>query len=65
MQLEYDILEYVVIAWLAQGGRDKMKDDGLNLSEWLQSLASFWGHLYVYISTPKTLVVIFIVFLCL
>ena len=48
MQLEYDILEYVVIERLAQGGRDKLKDDGLNLSDWLQSLASFWGHLYVY-----------------
>jgi hypothetical protein len=46
-QLEYDILEYVVIERLAFGGRDKLKDDGLNLSDWLQSLASFWGHLYV------------------
>ncbi|KAL9344872.1 hypothetical protein Peur_062547 [Populus x canadensis] len=44
-QLEYDILEYVVIERLAQGGRDKLKDDGLNLSDWLQSLASFLGHL--------------------
>ncbi|KAE9613874.1 putative THO complex, subunitTHOC2, THO complex subunit 2 domain-containing protein [Lupinus albus] len=44
-QLEYDILEYVVIERLALGGRDKLKDDGLNLSDWLQSLASFWGHL--------------------
>ncbi|XP_057777651.1 THO complex subunit 2 [Salvia miltiorrhiza] len=44
-QLEYDILEYVVIERLAQGGREKLKDDGLNLSDWLQSLASFWGHL--------------------
>ena len=50
MQLEYDILEYVVIERLAQGGRDKLKDDGINLSDWLQSLASFWGHLYVYFS---------------
>lgn len=47
VQLEYDVLEYVVIERLAQGGRDKLKDDGLNLSDWLQSLASFWGHLYV------------------
>ena len=46
-QLEYDVLEYVVIERLAQGGREKLKDDGLNLSDWLQSLASFWGHLYV------------------
>ncbi|KAK6146688.1 hypothetical protein DH2020_020557 [Rehmannia glutinosa] len=45
-QLEYDILEYVVFERLAQAGREKLKDDGLNLSDWLQSLASFWGHLY-------------------
>ncbi|KAM7255281.1 hypothetical protein ACFE04_020522 [Oxalis oulophora] len=44
-QLEYDALEYVVIERLAQVGRDKLKDDGINLSDWLQSLASFWGHL--------------------
>ncbi|CAM6089899.1 unnamed protein product [Calypogeia fissa] len=44
-QLEYDVLEYVVIERLAQAGRDKLKEDGLNVSDWLQSLASFWGHL--------------------
>ncbi|CAK9221020.1 unnamed protein product, partial [Sphagnum troendelagicum] len=44
-QLEYDVLEYVVIERLSQSGRDKLKDDGLNVSDWLQSLASFWGHL--------------------
>ncbi|XP_074582550.1 THO complex subunit 2 [Curcuma longa] len=44
-QLEYDMLEYVVIERLVYGGRSKLKDDGLNLSDWLQSLASFWGHL--------------------
>lgn len=47
LQLEYDVLEYVVIERLAQAGRDKLKEDGLNVSDWLQSLASFWGHLYV------------------
>ena len=47
LQLEYDILQYIVIERLAQGGREKVKDDGLNLSDWLQWLASFWGHLYV------------------
>ncbi|KAI3847949.1 hypothetical protein MKX03_017474 [Papaver bracteatum] len=36
---------YIVIERLAQGGRDKLKDDGVNLCDWLQSLASFWGHL--------------------
>ncbi|CAI9285606.1 unnamed protein product [Lactuca saligna] len=44
-QLEYDILEYVVIERLVQGGCEKLKDGGLNLSDWLQYLASFWGHL--------------------
>ncbi|KAM3353633.1 hypothetical protein ACQJBY_024659 [Aegilops geniculata] len=44
-QLEYDILQYIVIERLAQGGRERVKDDGLNLSDWLQCLASFWGHL--------------------
>ncbi|XP_042502720.1 THO complex subunit 2-like isoform X2 [Macadamia integrifolia] len=44
-QLEYDVLEYIVIERLVQGGREKLKDDGLNPSDWLQSLASFWGHL--------------------
>lgn len=44
-QLEYDILQYIVIERLAQGGRAKLKDNGLNLSDWLQCLASFWGHL--------------------
>lgn len=44
-QLEYDVLEYVVIERLVQNGREKLKDDGINLSDWLQSLASFWGHL--------------------
>lgn len=58
MQLEYDILEYVVIERLAQGGRDKLKDDGLNLSDWLQSLASFWGHLYVFSLTLFSVIVV-------
>ncbi|KAG8043213.1 hypothetical protein GUJ93_ZPchr0115g2739 [Zizania palustris] len=44
-QLEFDIVQYIVIERLAQGGREKLKDDGLNLSDWLQCLASFWGHL--------------------
>lgn len=36
-----------MIERLAQGGRDKLKEDGLNFSDWLQSLASFWGSLLV------------------
>ena len=59
-QLEYDVLEYVVIERLVQSGREKLKDDGLNLSDWLQSLASFWGHLYVTVSRYGSL----LIFLC-
>ncbi|KAK9750246.1 hypothetical protein RND81_02G181900 [Saponaria officinalis] len=44
-QMEYDVLEYVVLERLSHTGRSKLKDDGLNLSDWLQYLASFWGHL--------------------
>ena len=47
LQLEYDVLEYVVIEHLTQVEREKLKDDSLSSLDWLQSLASFWGHLYV------------------
>lgn len=60
LQLEYDILEYVVIERLAHAGREKLKDDGLNLSDWLQSLASFWGHLYVTLSFMIVCLLLFI-----
>lgn len=40
-----------MIERLAQGGRDKLKEDGLNFSDWLQSLASFWGSLLVIFSS--------------
>ncbi|CAI7847204.1 unnamed protein product, partial [Closterium sp. NIES-54] len=41
-QLEFDILEYVVIERLALP-RSTIKEDGLNIADWLQCLASFWG----------------------
>ncbi|XP_058184651.1 THO complex subunit 2-like [Rhododendron vialii] len=44
-QLEYDTLEYVEIERMAQVGHEKLKDDGFNLPDWLQSLNSFWGRL--------------------
>ena len=59
LQLEYDVLEYVVIERLVQSGREKLKDDGLNVSDWLQSLASFWGHLYVTVFRYGGLLIIF------
>ncbi|CAI5989953.1 unnamed protein product, partial [Closterium sp. NIES-65] len=49
-QLEFDILEYVVIERLALP-RSTIKEDGLNIADWLQCLASFWGSVYAP-STP-------------
>ncbi|KAK3257881.1 hypothetical protein CYMTET_33047 [Cymbomonas tetramitiformis] len=42
----YDVLTYSVIVNLAQSNssRNKLKEDGMNVSLWLQSLAAFCGH---------------------
>jgi THO complex subunit 2 len=42
--LGYDVLTFVVIEKLAEG-REKLKDDGQNVSLWLSALATFCGHL--------------------
>jgi len=44
--LGYDVIAFVVIEHLASPGRDKLKDDGMHVSSWLQSLAVFCGHLW-------------------
>ncbi|CAA6659375.1 unnamed protein product [Spirodela intermedia] len=40
-----DAFKYLTQVSFSSGRRDKLKEDGLNLSDWLQSLALFWGHL--------------------
>ena len=40
----YDALTFVIVEKLAEG-REKLKDDGQNVSLWLSALASFCGHL--------------------
>ena len=42
--LSFDVLTFVVVELLAEG-REKLKDDGQNVSLWLQALATFCGHL--------------------
>ena len=42
--LGYDVLTFVIIEKLAEG-REKLKDDGQNVSLWLSALATFCGHL--------------------
>ena len=38
--LGFDVLTYVILSRLTSG-RDKVKDDGVNISEWLQNLSAF------------------------
>lgn len=42
--LAFDCLLFVLIEQLA-AGREKLKDDGQNVSMWLSALAAFSGHL--------------------
>ncbi|KAI0032028.1 transcription factor/nuclear export subunit protein 2-domain-containing protein, partial [Vararia minispora EC-137] len=42
----FDVLLYVVLEALANAGKPRVKDDGVNISDWLQSLASFTGMLF-------------------
>lgn len=37
----YDVLSFVLVDRLASTGRDKLKADGLNISDWLQVLRYF------------------------
>ena len=41
-ELSYDVLSFVLIDKLASS-RDKLKGDGVNVANWLQSLAIFTG----------------------
>ena len=34
--LSFDILSFLIIERLAASGRPKLKDDGINISDWLQ-----------------------------
>ncbi|KAI0832504.1 transcription factor/nuclear export subunit protein 2-domain-containing protein [Trametes gibbosa] len=42
----FDVLVYVILEALANPNKDRVKDDGVNTSDWLQSLASFTGMLF-------------------
>ena len=34
--LAFDVLTFVIVDRLASSGRDKLKPDGINISDWLQ-----------------------------
>ena len=38
--LSFDVLTYVVLSRLTSG-RDKIKEDGVNIADWLQNLSCF------------------------
>ncbi len=40
----YDVLSFVLVDRLASPGRDKLKADGLNISDWLQVIDSPFTH---------------------
>ncbi|TCD67697.1 THO complex subunit 2 [Steccherinum ochraceum] len=42
----FDVLLFVVLDALANPHKDRVKDDGVNTSDWLLSLASFTGQLF-------------------
>ncbi|CAL1701359.1 unnamed protein product [Somion occarium] len=42
----FDVLLFIVLDALANPNKDRVKDDGVNTSDWLQSLASFTGMLF-------------------
>lgn len=44
--LGFDVLSFVLVDCLANPSKDRLKEDGTNLSTWLQGLALFTGSLY-------------------
>ncbi|KAI0375719.1 hypothetical protein BV20DRAFT_1059341 [Pilatotrama ljubarskyi] len=50
----FDVLVYIILDSLANPNKDRVKDDGVNTSDWLQSLASFTGMLFRRYSTDLT-----------
>ena len=46
--LSFDMLSYQLIAHLSSPAKTRLKDDGLNVSLWMQSLSTFCGNLTKY-----------------
>ena len=40
----FDVLTFSIVDRLASSGRDKLKEDGLNISDWLQVLFQIKRH---------------------
>ncbi|KAI0776038.1 transcription factor/nuclear export subunit protein 2-domain-containing protein [Trametes elegans] len=57
----FDVLVYVILDALANPNKDRVKDDGVNTSDWLQSLASFTGMLFRRYSADLTPLLTYVV----
>ena len=44
--MSFDVVAYTLLSQLASPSKAQLKDDGLNVSLWMQSLSSFCGNLY-------------------
>ncbi|KAH9943361.1 transcription factor/nuclear export subunit protein 2-domain-containing protein [Epithele typhae] len=57
----FDVLVYVILDALSNPHKERVKDDGVNTSDWLLSLASFTGMLYRRYSADLTPILSYIV----
>ncbi|KAF7301535.1 hypothetical protein MIND_00719000 [Mycena indigotica] len=57
----FDVLVFIILDFLANPHKERVKSDGVNISDWLQSLASFTGMLFRRYSADLTPVLKYIV----
>ncbi|TFK29236.1 hypothetical protein FA15DRAFT_664153 [Coprinopsis marcescibilis] len=57
----FDVLVFVILDAFSNPNKARVKDDGVNIADWLQSLASFTGMLFRRFSTDLTPVLTYIV----
>lgn len=57
----FDVLVFIILDALANPDKERLKDDGVNTTDWLQSLASFTGMLFRRYSADLTPVLKYVV----
>ncbi|KAF9468910.1 transcription factor/nuclear export subunit protein 2-domain-containing protein [Collybia nuda] len=57
----FDVLVFIILDALANPNKERLKDDGVNTTDWLQSLASFTGMLFRRYSADLTPVLKYVV----
>ncbi|TBU49613.1 transcription factor/nuclear export subunit protein 2-domain-containing protein [Dichomitus squalens] len=57
----FDVLVYIILDAFANPNKERVKDDGVNISDWLQSLASFTGMLFRRYSADLTPLLTYVV----